>query len=227
MNESVVVTGMGVVTPLGDTPEALWQALLAGRTAVRDWPDLVEAGYRSVQACRIDDFDADPLRRGRMLAIAAAEQAVAAGGGRLPATTGVYIGSTLGESAAFERAAQGESIDLSDHRIPSFTDGVRARFGLNGVRQSLATACAAGNYAVGAALAALRAGRCEVALAGGVEPFSRLSMVGFSRSRAMASNGCRPFDAPRTGMLLGEGAALFVLESAERARQRGATVWPR
>jgi 3-oxoacyl-[acyl-carrier-protein] synthase II len=225
VNEAVVVTGIGVVTPLGDTPQALWQALLAGQTAVRDWSDLAEAGYRSVQACRIETFDADPLRRGRMLAIAAAERAVAAAGtGGLPKATGVFVGSTLGESAAFERAAQGEPIDLSDHRVPSFTAGVRGRFGLNGVHQSLATACAAGNYAVGAALAALRAGRCEVALAGGVEPFSRLSMVGFSRSRAMASGACRPFDARRTGMLLGEGAAMFVLERADRARQRGATL---
>ena len=222
MNEAIVVTGMGVVTPLGDTPETLWQALLDGRSAVRDWPDLAQAGYRSVQACRIATFDADPLRRGRRLAMAAAERAVAAGGGELPAATGVFIGSTLGESEAFERAAQGESIDLSDHRVPSFTAGVRGRFGLNGVQQSLATACAAGNYAVGAALAALRAGRCDVALAGGVEPFSRLSMVGFSRSRAMASGACRPFDAQRTGMLLGEGAAMFVLERADHARQRGA-----
>lgn len=223
MSEAIVVTGVGVVTPLGDTPEALWQALLAGRTAMRDWPDLAAEGYRSVQACRMATFDADPLRRGRSLAVAAAERAVAAGGGMLPAATGVFIGSTLGESAAFERAAQGESIDLSDHRVPSFTAGVRGRFGLTGVHQSPATACAAGNYAVGAALAALRAGRCEVALAGGVEPFSRLSMVGFSRSRAMASGACRPFDAQRTGMLLGEGAAMFVLERADRARQRGAT----
>lgn len=222
MNEAVVVTGIGVLTPLGDTPEALWQALVAGETAAREWPDLAAAGYRSAQACRIETLEGDPLRRGRTLAVAAAERAVAACGGGLPEATGVFIGSTLGESLAFERAAQGASIDLSDHRVPSFTAGVRSRFGLNGVQQSLATACAAGNYAVGAALAALRAGRCEVALAGGVEPFSRLSMVGFSRARAMASGVCRPFDAQRTGMLLGEGAAMFVLERVDRARERGA-----
>lgn len=223
MNEAVVITGLGVITPLGDTPQALWRALLAGQTAVRDWPDLAAEGYRSTQACRIDTFEADPLRRGRALAVAAAERAVRSAGLVPPEGAGVFIGSTLGESAAFERAAQGKTIDLSDHGVPSFTAGVRRRFGLAGPQQSLATACAAGNYAVGAALVALRAGRCEVALAGGVEPFSRLSMVGFSRSRAMASGACRPFDAQRTGMLLGEGAAVFVLERAGAARARGAT----
>ena len=218
----VVITGIGLVSPLGHSAAELWRQLLTGASAVRDWPELAAEGHRCAQACRIADFEAEPLRRGRTLAIAAAEQAVASAAITLPAGTGVYIGSTLGESAAFERAAEGEAIDLSQHLIPSFTEGVRARFGLAGPRASLATACAAGNYAVGAALTALRRGHCEVALAGGVEPFSRLSMVGFSRARAMASNGCRPFDAARSGMLLGEGAALFVMEPAAAALRRGA-----
>ncbi len=223
----IVITGVGVVTPLGDTLPALWRALSAGESAAREWPDLAAAGYRCARACRIADFECNPLRRGRTLALAAAERAVAAAAVTLPAGSGVFVGSTLGESAAFERAAEnervGEPIDVSDYGVPSFTAALRHRFALTGPQQSLATACAAGNYAVGAALAALRAGRCEAALAGGVEPFSRLSLVGFSRSRAMAAEGCRPFDAKRTGMLLGEGAAMFVMERAEAALARGAT----
>ena len=222
MSPRIVITGVGVRTPLGDTPAALWQALRAGETAARDWPDLAQAGYRCARACRIADLEVDPLRRGRTLAVAAAEQAVRQAALAPPAGTGVFVGSTLGESAAFERAAEGEPIDLADYRVPSFTAAVRDRFGLRGPQQSLATACTAGNYAVGSALAALRAGRCEVALAGGVEPFSRLSMVGFSRARAMAADVCRPFDARRSGMLLGEGAAMFVMERAEAAERRGA-----
>lgn len=222
MTAPVLVTGVGLLTPLGDMPDALWSALLAQRSAARDWPDLAAEGYRVAQACRIEGFDAPPLRRGRALALAAAERAVRDAGLALPPGCGVFVGSTLGESEAFERAAEGAAIDLGDHRVPSFTAGVRARFGLQGPQRAVATACAAGNYAIGAALDALRAGRCEVALAGGVEPFSRLSLVGFSRSRAMASNGCRPFDARRTGMLLGEGSAMFVLETAAHAARRGA-----
>ena len=218
----IVITGIGLLTPLGNTPELLWSALLAGETSVREWPDLAAAGFRTARACRISNFEADPLRRGRALVIAAAEQAVSNAAITLPENCGVFIGSTIGESAAFESAAEGGAIDLSDYRVPSFTSGMRARFGLKGPQQSLATACTAGNYAVGSALVALRAGRCEVALAGGAEPFSRLSQVGFSRARAMASDTCRPFDARRSGMLLGEGAAVFVMERADAAQQRGA-----
>lgn len=218
----VVVTGSGAVTPLGLSAAATWQRLAAGDTAVREWPDLLAAGYRCARACRIEAFEAEPLRRGRALAVAAAEQAVESAGIYLPERTGVFIGSTLGESEAFERAGEGADIDVAGYGVASFGEGIRARFGLRGPSQSLATACAAGNYAVGAGLAALRAGRIDVALAGGAEPFSRLSMVGFSRSRAMAADACRPFDAQRSGMLLGEGAAMFVLERADDALRRSA-----
>jgi len=223
----IVITGIGVVSPLGNDSATLWRRLLSGSTAARDWRDLADEGHRCATACRIENFEAEPLRRGRTLAVAAAKQAVTQAALASPtvSTAGVYIGSTLGESAAFEQAAEGigEAIDLSQYMVPSFTEGVRAHYGCDGPRASLATACAAGNYAVGAALSALRRGDCDVALAGGVEPFSRLSMVGFSRARAMASNGCRPFDAARSGMLLGEGAAMFVMERADAALARGAT----
>jgi 3-oxoacyl-[acyl-carrier-protein] synthase II len=140
----------------------------------------------------------------------------------LPEEGGIFIGSTLGESAAFERVGAGGSLHLPDHGVPSFCDGIAAEFGLTGPRESLATACAAGNYAIGAGVLALRQRRASFALAGGVEPFSRLSMVGFARSRAMASGDCKPFDAHRTGMLLGEGAGILVLERLDDALVRGA-----
>lgn len=219
---AVVVTGVGVISPLGSSAQELFQRLLQGETALRLWQDLQQEGYRCAIAARVTQLEADSLRRGRAFALAAAEQAVAQCGTELPPGTGAYIGSTLGESAAFERAAEGALIDLQDYGVPSFTRSVCHRFGLIGPVQSLVTACAAGNYAVGAALDDLRRGRVDFALAGGVEPFSRLSLVGFSRSRAMASEHCRPFDASRNGMLLGEGAAMFVLERADQAHRRGA-----
>lgn len=221
--QRVVVTGMGLVSPLGRGPAELWQRLLAGQSAARSWPDLAADGYRATTACRIEDLDCEPLRRGSALALVAACQAVENAGLDLPEQTGVFVGSTLGESLAFEQAAEGEPLDLGDFTVQSFTQSIQEHFRLTGPGRSVATACAAGNYAVGAALSALREGRVPVALAGGVEPFSRLAMVGFSRSRAMASTVCRPFDQNRSGMLLGEGAALFVLERAEDALRRGAT----
>jgi 3-oxoacyl-[acyl-carrier-protein] synthase II len=221
--DRVVVTGVGVASPLGCSLPALWQRILAGHTAVRSWPDLAADGFRASAACRIEDFDCPPLRRGRELAVGAARAAVAMAGVEVPSGAGVFIGSTLGESLAFESAAEGEPLPLEDYGVASFVRGVQQAFGAAGPAQSIATACAAGNYAVGAGLDALRRGRTHVAIAGGAEPFSRLAMVGFSRSRAMAADACRPFDRARSGMLLGEGAAMFVLERAEDAVDRGAT----
>ena len=218
----IVITGAGVMAPLGHSVDELWARLLSGQSAVRRWPDLEADGYRVSTAARIGDFASAPLRRGRSLAVAAAEQAVTAAGITLPPDTGVFVGSTIGESLAFERAAEGQRLRLDDYTVSSFAQGIRRHFGLGGVTEAVGTACAAGNYAVGAAVAALRDDRVPVAVAGGIEPFSRLAMVGFSRSRAMATEACRPFDCRRNGMVLGEGAAVFVLERAERALARGA-----
>ena len=222
MEETIVVTGVGIMSPLGNSPDVLWQRLMAAETAARIWPDLAEEGYRVAAACRLEGFESPVLRRGRSLALSAARQAVAQADLNLPADTGVFIGSTLGESRAFEAAAEGENIGLQHYTVASFTAFIRQKLRLSGIYQSIATACAAGNYAVGAAMTALRNGTASVALAGGAEPFSRLALVGFSRSRAMSPDRCRPFDQARNGMLLGEGAAIFVLETAAHALRRGA-----
>lgn len=220
----VVITGVGVMAPLGSSTNELWTRLVEGQSAIRSWADLEAEGYRASTAARLGDLDGcTPLRRGRSLGVLAARQAVAASGLTPPPDTGVFVGSTIGESLAFERAAAGARLRLSGYTVESFADGLRREFGLRGVSEALGTACAAGNYAVGAAVAALRDHRVPVAIAGGIEPFSRLAMVGFSRSRAMATDACRPFDRRRNGMVLGEGAAVFVLERVEDAIERGAT----
>lgn len=200
--------------------------MLSGESAAREWADLTAEGHRVVRACRIEDFAALDARRGRTLAISAAREALRQSGRAEAANTeagGIFVGSTLGESAAFEQAGAGASIDLGDHGVPSFCDGIASELALTGPREAIATACAAGNFAIGGAVLALQQGRVPWALAGGVEPFSKLSMVGFARSRAMANGDCRPFDARRTGMLLGEGSGMLVLERLDDAMARGAT----
>jgi len=221
--ERVVVTGVGLVSALGVNVDTLWRRLNRGESAVCEHADLRSGGYRSALAARLDCFEADPLRRGLAMALAAVGQAMEQSGITPPARVGVYVGGTMGESAAFERAAEGEPIDVADYGIPSFSRGIRDRYDLGGPHQSFGTACAAGNYAVGAGLDQLRTGIVSVAIAGGVEPFSRLSHVGFGRARAMASDACRPFDRRRSGLVLGEGAAMFVMERAGDALARGAT----
>jgi 3-oxoacyl-[acyl-carrier-protein] synthase II len=221
-SQRVVITGVGVVSPLGEAPAPLWEQLLAGQTAARPWPDLASEGHRNNVACRIDNLDCADVNRGQVLAVRAALQAVENARVDPPKNAGVFLGSTLGESAAFEHVAEGQALPLGELSVASFVEKTRAHFKLSGPRVAVATACAAGNYAIGAGLEALRHGRVPLVLAGGVEPFSRLAQVGFSRSRAMAAGVCKPFDRDRTGMLLGEGAAVFVLETIEGALRRGA-----
>ncbi|MBP6389657.1 MAG: beta-ketoacyl-[acyl-carrier-protein] synthase family protein [Flavobacteriales bacterium] len=218
---TIVITSMGVVSPLGNTPEDLWERILSGTSSAQPWPDLEREGFRSTTACRVSDLDTPLHQRGRLLALDAAKQAVDGLGCPLPEDLGVFIGSTLGESSAFEDAARGGPFHGHEHTVSAFTGALRDHFGAMGPSRSIATACAAGNYAVGAAVSALRNGHTSMAMAGGVEPFSRIAMLGFSRSRAMAEHQCRPFDAERSGMLLGEGAAIFILERANDALARG------
>lgn len=225
MGARIVVTGVGAITPLGATADETWQSTLRGESAARDFADLAAEGHRVVRACRIENCDAPQERRGRALAIAAAHEAMhQAGWTNAPRRDagGIFIGSTLGESAAFEQAGAGKAIDLRDYAVSSFCDAIAVEFAVTGPREAIATACAAGNYAIGAAVLALRQQRASWAIAGGVEPFSKLSMVGFARSRAMASHDCRPFDAQRSGMLVGEGAGMVVLERLDDALARGA-----
>ena len=232
---TAVVTGVGMITPLGLDAEAGWARILAGESAARTWPDLVAEGFPVARACRVDGLQtADQGRRGRDLAGPAAREAlVDAGATDLPGLSGldtspervgIYVGTTMGESAAFEAAAGSGRLDLSEAGGQVFATTLAREHGLRGPARTYGTACAAGNYAIGAAARAVRAGRVDVALAGGVEPFSRLALLGFARMRATAPDRCRPFAAGRRGMMLGEAAAFLVVEAAEHAERRGAHV---
>ncbi len=226
----VVVTGTGAVSALGGDAEATWHGILQGRTAVRHWPDLAAEGHALDVACRVDDAvwagDVPGARvRGRALAHRAAEEALTDAGllgadGRLadgvdPARVGVFVGTTMGESGVYEESTATGGFDLAEGGSQVFATSVAAAFGVAGPCRTLGTACAAGNYAIGAAARAITSGRVDIAVAGGVEPFSRIAMVGFARMRAMAPDGCAPFGLGRRGMTLGEGAAFVVLQRGE------------
>ncbi|HRP30876.1 MAG TPA: beta-ketoacyl-[acyl-carrier-protein] synthase family protein [Agriterribacter sp.] len=219
----IVITGIGVVSPLGIGMDTLWINLLKGKTSLQQFNDLETAGYRNTSACRVTNFDAPPIHRGAWMALEATKQAITQAKLQLPKNTGVFLGSTLGESLAYEKAAEGADINPEEYNTFSLAQSIARTYQLNGPIQALSTACTAGNYAVGAALSSLGRGDIDVAIAGGTEPFSRIAMVGFTRSRAMATDGCKPFDAHRTGMVLGEGAAIFILERLEDAIKRDVT----
>ena len=221
-DDRVVVTGIGLRTPLGHDRAGVWERLLAGETASRSWQDLAEDGFPCDRACRIGGRVPEP--RGRGLAVGAASDAWSEAGLSSNGRAGAFVGTTMGESAAFEAAAEGDELRIDEAAGSAFAEAIADELGLAGPVRTYGTACAAGNYALGAAAAAIRRGALDVAVAGGVEPFSRIAMVGFARSRAMSGELCRPFDRNRDGMQLGEGAAFLVVESENHARSRGAEV---
>jgi len=216
-----VVTSFGLVTPLGNKPDDIWSELIKGHYAAKNWQDLENEGFRFSKACRIQDYnEVSSFSRGASFARAALKYAIDEGYPDFTGRTGIFIGSTIGESGAFEAIAGGEDIDPLKYTVDSFAEMIKRDFGIDGFSFSYGTACTAGNYALGAAAAAIRNGLADVAIAGGVEPFSRVAMTGFSRLRAMTSGQCRPFDKNRDGMILGEGAAVFILEDEEHALDR-------
>lgn len=218
-----LVTGLGAVTPAGGDVATTWATLLAGGTCVQAWPDLADEGFPASMAARVvDDRLTAPLVRGQDLAVLAAAEALAHAGIADGDGVGVFLGTTMGESAVFE-AAMDAGFDLERGGGQVLAQAVGDRLGLSGPRRTFGAACAAGNYAIGAAARAVASGRLEVAVAGGAEPFSRIALLGFARMRAVAPDGCRPFAAGRRGMTLGEAAAFVVVESAEHAARRGAT----
>jgi 3-oxoacyl-[acyl-carrier-protein] synthase II len=222
MNE-VVVTGIGMICPLGNNLHQVWENLLLKKCATKFWEDLEKEGFRSAFACRIENDEIPQNEnRGKVMALKAVEQAIQQANLSLNIPIGVFTGTTMGESAAFEQAAAGFPLDLKNAAGNCFSNFIQSELHLKGPIATFGTACTAGNYAIGAAANAIKNGKLKVAIAGGVDPFSKIAMVGFSRSRAMTNDFCRPFDENRNGMQLSEASAYFVLESLENALERGA-----
>ena len=245
--DRVVVTGIGVVTPVGTGRERFWQALLAGECGIRPVESFDTSVYAAHLGAEVLDFSAapyfertDPAEMGRAshLAVAAARLAFADSGlspdAVDPARTGVSMGTTSGEAEYIEQfndlrkqtgddAAAGAVLArYASHRIPRH---VAAEFGLNGPCLTIPTACAAGNFAIGHALDTIRTGGAERMLAGGADMFSRIPYSGFARLGAIAPERCQPFDRNRKGMVPGEGAAVMLLERLDLALARGAKIY--
>lgn len=231
----VVVTGLGLVTPVGIGWRQVWEALLAGRSGIGPVQSFDTAAFPVHRGAEVEGFRGDeqpPVGRASRFALVAAELALRdAGFADLDAArSGVVMGTTSGEPLEVERfddryvageleAVGAEFITLYPCHV--IAQHVAAHFGLAGLNAVLPTACAAGNYAIAYAADILRAGRADLMLAGGADAFSRITYSGFARLGAIAPERCQPFDRNRKGMIPGEGAAVLVLEPLECARARG------
>ncbi len=243
----VVITGLGLITPIGSGRREFWDALLQGKSGIAPVVSFDTTAFPVHLGAEIKDFiperyihrqAVENLGRGSQLAMAAArlalEDAALDLGGYDRRRVGVSMGTTSGEPRLVEqyndvRKTQGlEAIPgelfpkYPCHVIPS---NIAIEFDLRGPCLMIPTACAAGNYAIGYGFDLIRAGRTDVVLAGGADAFSRITYMGFARLGAIAPECCQPFDKNRKGMVPGEGAAVLVLEPLEAARARGATVF--
>ena len=115
--------------------------------------------------------------------------------------------------------------DVWNHFSSTPVDAIAHRFGFEGLRSCVVAACSSSTIAIGQAADAIRRGRADAVLAGGTDALSRLTFSGFNALRLMDPNPCRPFDRGRAGMSIGEGAAILVMESLDRARRRGASIY--
>ena len=247
----IVVTGMGLVTPVGIGRELVWQRLLDGQSGLAPVRSFDTSGHNAHLGGEVDDFEPEgwfrrlapeSVGRATQLAICAARQAVAEAGidpddgrnGLEAERIGVAMGTTSGEPGLVEQfddryladqlsEVGGELMGLYPCHV--IATHLAEEFDCAGPNAMLPAACAAGNYAIGYAVDALRSGRTDVMLAGGADAFSRITYTGFARLGAIAPERCQPFDKERKGMVPGEGAAILVLERLEDAEARGARIY--
>lgn len=243
----VAVTGLGTVSPFGHTFAELWTNLARGCSAIRPMTLVPPGTVRFPNGAEVpgfdplryfDDKEASLLDRFAQMAAVAAREAVAQSGieftGELAERSAVVLGSSGGgksteDDGFYQLYAQG-SPRVSPLTIPrsmpnAGASRVSLEHGITGPVFTVSTACSSANHAIGQAFWMVRSGQVEVALAGGSEaPFCTGFLKAWEAMRVVAPDTCRPFSRDRRGLILGEGAAVLVLEPLERALARGAAV---
>lgn len=239
----MVITGAGTVNALACDVPGTWAAMAAGRSAIgplefrdverlsvrigaqiRDWRP--EARFSRAELALCDRFT--------QFALAAADEALAMAGGGPDPGTGVVIGSAAGGIATWEENYRAV-FEEGRNRVPPLTvprlmlnaasSHVAMRHGLRGPNFTVSSACASANHAIGLAFRMVRDGAAPAMIAGGAEAMLLFGGIkAWESLRVLSPDGCRPFSADRNGMVMGEGAAVFVLEDAARAQARGARV---
>src|ERR671932_1655374 len=251
----VVVTGLGMVSPVGLDVASTWAALVAGQSGIGPVSAFDATGFACRIAAEVKGFDlgvygVEPREARRMdryiqLGLAAALEAVWDAGLPVPVPagerTGVYIGSGMGGLATLsqqydvlrERGPGRVSPLLVPMLIPDMASGqVSITLGAQGPNLGIVSACATGAHSIGEAAELIRRGGADVMVAGGAEAvITPIAMAGFAAVRALTTRNeepaaaSRPFDRDRDGFVMGEGAGVLVLESEAHARRRGARVY--
>ncbi len=250
----VAVTGMGVISAVGNTAEAFFQNLAAGTSGIRristDFADKLQVRVAADSAFKGEDFysrkELGLLDRTSQMAVAAASQAWTESGLELceeeKQRSGVYLGTGMGGANSldemFGKLYRDEAVRVSPLFVTKIMSNAPAshismRYGLTGPCLTFSTACSSSAVSIGEAFRQIKGGYADIMLAGGSE-----SLLAYGSFKCWESLGvlapedaenpsatCRPFSKDRAGFVLGEGAAIVVLEEMERARRRGATIY--
>ncbi len=244
----VVITGLGLVTPIGTGIETFWEAAVNGKNGVAPLTSIDTTEYRTKTGGEVKDFDPqeyltqeqiENMGRSSQFAVAAAAMAVTDAKLNLKAVNayrfGVSIGTTMGEPQILEKGIHAKYDNNSAEAIPSnlprqypcgvIPAHVAKAFGAKGPNFIIPTACAAGNYAIGYAYDLMQLNRIDIAVVGGTDPFSSIAFTGFNRLLATTGDIVRPFDLNRKGMAVSEGAGILILETLSHALARKAPVY--
>ena len=254
LNRRVVVTGIGLVTPVGNSVETTWTALAQGRSGA-DYIKKFDTEKFSVKfACEVKDFDPldyvekkEARKMGAFIhyAIAASQEAVDDSGLKITdevaEDVGTYISSGIGDFWAIEREHSKLLNDgpgrVSPFFIPSAivnlaSGQVSIRHNAKGPNSATATACSAGAHAIGDSFKIIQRGDADAMICGGAESaITPMSVAGFAALRALSTrnddpqHASRPFDLNRDGFVIGEGAGIMILEELEFAKRRGARIY--
>ncbi|HEX3805990.1 MAG TPA: beta-ketoacyl-ACP synthase II [Gaiellaceae bacterium] len=253
MSRRVVITGMGMVSPLGNDVQTSWSRLLAGESGAGEITAFDHTDYNVHFACELKDFDptnwvdrksSRRMDRFAQMILAAARQAeqdsgvdVASAPDRFGASIATGIGGLHSYQECYHVLLTKGPDRVSPFSIPSIIPNMGAgwvsiELGTKGPLMSECTACAASNMAIGDAADAIRMGRADVMFAGGTEaPITEVGIAGFDAMRALSrrnddpQRASRPFDKERDGLVMGEAAAVLVLEELEHAQARGAKIY--
>ena len=255
MKRRVVVTGMGAVTPVGNDVATMWESLLTGRSGAAPITHFDATNFEVRFACEVKNFDplqfmdrkeAKRADQFTQYAVAAAKQAMVNAGfgdgtGYDPFNTGVIIGSGIGGLKIFEEQhdvyRQRGPSKISPFFIPMFISDIAAgivsmQWGAKGPNYATVSACATSAHAIGDAFRTIQYGDADVMITGGAEAtVTPMAIGGFSNMKALSerndspATASRPFDLTRDGFVMGEGAAVLILEELEHARKRGAKIY--
>ncbi|HQP91352.1 MAG TPA: beta-ketoacyl-[acyl-carrier-protein] synthase family protein [Candidatus Omnitrophota bacterium] len=248
-SKRVVITGLGVISPIGNGKDVFWKNLISGKNGIGKIESFDTTAFKTCLGGEVKDFlpslyikkvKIPSCCRLSQLAVSAANLAyldsALSGASFDPARTGVICSSATADSSFGEESIRiwekkgyrNTPVDLAKATCwlgVSPSNYISSELGFFGLNMSIPVACAAGNYGIAYGFDLIRNGKLDIVFAGGADCMNQLVLAGFERLRSLSPDKCRPFDRNRKGLIVGEGAAILVLEELEHAISRRAKIY--